>query len=314
MKTQDALRQAQERDLDLVEVAAEAKPPVCRILDYSKYKYEQNQKQKAARKHQTQINVREIKFRPKIAQHDYDTKKGHVERFLKARDKVKVTIMFRGREMAHPERGEMILNRLAEDLGELATVEQRPQQDGRNMTMMLAPARVDHDDHAAAAAEAEKTKQRKQPQQKPAGRPSRPTSTRSRSSAAPRAVGSARGPLPPLAVDPAPPERDAPPRAPRPYPLPDGAPGADGGARAASPRCCREIAGEGAVDLSAGAHTQLDALAYGDQSAEAIVSVLGVALAPRLKTRRPRACGCCARAGCWRSRRRRRARSSPARC
>ena len=87
--------------------------------------------------------MREIKFRPKIAQHDYDTKKGHVERFLKARDKVKVTIMFRGREMAHPERGEMILNRLAEDLGELATVEQRPQQDGRNMTMMLAPARVD---------------------------------------------------------------------------------------------------------------------------------------------------------------------------
>ena len=118
---------------------AEAKPPVCRVLDYSKYKYEQNQKQKAARKHQTQINVREIKFRPKIAQHDYDTKKGHVERFLKARDKVKVTIMFRGREMAHPERGEMILNRLAEDLGELAVVEQRPQQDGRNMTMMLAP-------------------------------------------------------------------------------------------------------------------------------------------------------------------------------
>ena len=100
MKTQDALRVAQERDLDLVEVAGEAKPPVCRILDYSKYKYEQNQKQKAARKHQTQINVREIKFRPKIAQHDYDTKKGHVVRFLKARDKVKVTIMFRGREMA----------------------------------------------------------------------------------------------------------------------------------------------------------------------------------------------------------------------
>ncbi len=139
MRTQEALRQAQDRDLDLVEVAPDAKPPVCRILDYSKYKYEQNQKQKAARKHQQQINVREIKFRPKIAQHDYDTKKGHVERFLKGRDKVKVTIMFRGREMAHPERGEMILNRLAEDLGDLAVIEQRPQQDGRNMTMMLAP-------------------------------------------------------------------------------------------------------------------------------------------------------------------------------
>jgi translation initiation factor IF-3 len=141
MRTQDALLQAQEKDLDLVEVAAGAKPPVCRILDYSKYKYEQAQKAKAARKHQTQITIREIKFRPKIAQHDYDTKKSHVIRFLKARDKVKVTIMFRGREMAHPERGEMILNRLAEELAELAVVEQRPQQDGRNMTMMLAPAR-----------------------------------------------------------------------------------------------------------------------------------------------------------------------------
>ncbi len=140
MRTQDALRTAQEQDLDLVEVAPDAKPPVCRILDYSKYKYEQAQKQKAARKHQQQITIREIKFRPKIAQHDYDTKKGHVVRFLNHRDKVKVTIMFRGREMAHPERGEALLNRLAEELEELAVVEQRPQQDGRNMTMMLAPA------------------------------------------------------------------------------------------------------------------------------------------------------------------------------
>ena len=139
VKTDEALDYARQRDLDLVEVAPEARPPVARVLDYSKYKYEQEQKQKAARKHQQQITVREIKFRPKIAQHDYDTKKGHVERFLKGRDKVKVTIMFRGREMAHPERGEMILNRLAEELGELAVVEQRPQQDGRNMTMMLAP-------------------------------------------------------------------------------------------------------------------------------------------------------------------------------
>jgi translation initiation factor IF-3 len=138
----EALDYARERDLDLVEVAPDARPPVCRVLDYSKYKYEQEQKQKAARKHQQNINVREIKFRPKIAQHDYDTKKNHVERFLKHRDKVKVTIMFRGREMTHPERGEAILNRLAEDLGELAVIEQRPTQDGRNMTMMLAPARV----------------------------------------------------------------------------------------------------------------------------------------------------------------------------
>jgi translation initiation factor IF-3 len=142
MRTDEALRYAQERDLDLVEVAPEARPPVCRVLDYSKYKYEQAQKQKAARKHQQQITIREIKFRPKIAEQDYATKKRHVERFLKARDKVKVTIMFRGREMAHRERGEMILNRLAEDLGELAVVEQRPQLDGRNMTMMLAPQRA----------------------------------------------------------------------------------------------------------------------------------------------------------------------------
>jgi translation initiation factor IF-3 len=138
----EALDYARQRDLDLVEVAADARPPVCRVLDYSKYKYEQEQKQKAARKHQQNINVREIKFRPKIAQHDYDTKKGHVVRFLKHRDKVKVTIMFRGREVTHPERGEMILNRLAEELGDLAIIEQRPTQDGRNMTMMLAPARA----------------------------------------------------------------------------------------------------------------------------------------------------------------------------
>src|SRR4051812_34790714 len=142
MKTDEALRVAQDRDLDLVEVAPEAKPPVCRILDYSKYKYEQAQKQKAARKHQQQINVREIKFRPKIAAHDYATKKGHVERFLLHKDKVKVTIMFRGREVTHPERGVAILDRLAEELHELATVEQRPNLDGRNMTMLLGPSKA----------------------------------------------------------------------------------------------------------------------------------------------------------------------------
>jgi translation initiation factor IF-3 len=142
MKIDDALRYAAERDLDLVEVAPEAKPPVCRVLDYSKYKYEQAQKLKAARKHQQQITIREIKFRPKIAQHDYDTKKGHVERFLRHKDKVKVTIMFRGREVTHPERGVAILDRLAEELAEFAVVEQRPLQDGRNMTMMLGPSKA----------------------------------------------------------------------------------------------------------------------------------------------------------------------------
>jgi translation initiation factor IF-3 len=141
MKTPDAVKFAQERDLDLVEVAPEAKPPVCRVLDYSKYKYEQAQKVKQARKHQQQITIREIKFRPKIAQHDYDTKKHHVERFLRHKDKVKITIMFRGREVTHPERGVMILDRLAEELAELGVVEQRPTQDGRNMTMMLGPSK-----------------------------------------------------------------------------------------------------------------------------------------------------------------------------
>ncbi len=142
VKTPDALVYAQERDLDLVEVAPEARPPVCRVLDYSKYKYEQAQKQKAARKHQQQITIREIKFRPKIAQNDYDTKKGHVTRFLRAKDKVKITIMFRGREVTHPERGTALLDRLAAELSELAVVEQTPLQDGRNMTMMLAPSKA----------------------------------------------------------------------------------------------------------------------------------------------------------------------------
>ena len=152
VKTDDALDYARQRDLDLVEVAPDARPPVARVLDYSKYKYEQEQKQKAARKHQQQITVREIKFRPKIAQHDYETKKGHVERFLRNQDKVKVTIMFRGREMVHPDRGEMILTRLADELRDLAVVEQQPIQDGRNMTMMLAPAKQHQQAPAGEAA------------------------------------------------------------------------------------------------------------------------------------------------------------------
>jgi translation initiation factor IF-3 len=135
----EALKYARDRDLDLVEVAPQARPPVCRVLDYSKYKYEQEQKAKAARRHQKSVTVREIKLRPKIASNDYETKKGHVERFLRHQDKVKVTIMFRGRETSHPERGEQLLVRLADELSELGTIEQRPNLDGRNMTMMLAP-------------------------------------------------------------------------------------------------------------------------------------------------------------------------------
>jgi translation initiation factor IF-3 len=135
----EALAYARQRDLDLVEVAPDARPPVCRVLDYSKWKYEQEQRQKAARKHQKQVHVREIKLRPKIATNDYETKKGHVRRFLDSDNKVKVTIMFRGREMTHPERGEALLMRLAEDVQDLGVIEQRPNQDGRNMTMLLGP-------------------------------------------------------------------------------------------------------------------------------------------------------------------------------
>jgi translation initiation factor IF-3 len=149
--TADALERARERDLDLVEVSPTSKPPVCRILDYSKYKYEQEQKAKAARKHQQQVNVREIKLRPKIAQHDYETKRGHVERFLKQHDKVKVTIMFRGREQSHPERGRMLLDRLLQDVSEIGVMEQEPLQEGRNMTMLLAPARAAGQENQAAA-------------------------------------------------------------------------------------------------------------------------------------------------------------------
>jgi len=140
---------AQRANLDLVEVAPDARPPVVRIMDYGKWRYEQEQKAKQARKHQSQIVIKEIKFRPKIDPHDYATKKGHVERFLKHRDKVKVTIMFRGRELLHPERGEAILLRLADELKELAIIESRPNLDGRNMIMMLAPVK----EIAAAAKE-----------------------------------------------------------------------------------------------------------------------------------------------------------------
>ncbi len=154
----EAMKRAQDADLDLVEVAPGSKPPVTRLLDYSKYKYEQEQKQKAARKHQTQVNVREIKLRPKIADHDYETKKGHVERFLRQRNKVKITIMFRGREQAHPERGRNLLQRLFEDLDGLAVIESAPLQEGRNMSMMLAPskeaeAQAKHDDPPADEAD-----------------------------------------------------------------------------------------------------------------------------------------------------------------
>jgi len=139
--TDEARTYAYGKGMDLVEVAAQADPPVAKVMDYGKFRYEQEQKAKAARKNQTQIHVKEIKLRPKIGVHDYETKKGHVTRFLKQRAKVKVTIMFRGREREHPDRGRDLLMRLAEDVRELGTIETQPLLEGRNMTMVLGPTK-----------------------------------------------------------------------------------------------------------------------------------------------------------------------------
>lgn len=135
----DAQRVADEQGLDLVEIAPNAEPPVCRVMDYGKFKYQQAIKAKQARKNQSRVEVKEMKFRPKIDKGDYETKKGHVLRFLKKGARVKVTIMFRGREMAHPEQGLNVLDRLAEDLKPYATVDSAPKLEGRNMLMVLAP-------------------------------------------------------------------------------------------------------------------------------------------------------------------------------
>jgi translation initiation factor IF-3 len=141
LETSEALARAAQSDLDLVEVAPQADPPVCRIMDYGKFKYEQAVRQREARKKQSLVVVKEMKMRPKIDRHDYETKKGHVVRFLRQGSKVKVTIMFRGREMMHPENGERLLLRLADDVSEIAKVEVAPKLDGRNMTMVMAPLR-----------------------------------------------------------------------------------------------------------------------------------------------------------------------------
>jgi len=142
IKTTDEAREyAYGKNLDLVEVAAQADPPVAKVMDYGKYRYEEEQKRKQARKHQSQIQVKEIKFRPKIGVHDYNTKKGHVERFLNQRAKVKITIMFRGRETTHPERGRDLLLRLADDVKEIGAIESQPLLDGRNMVMVLGPTK-----------------------------------------------------------------------------------------------------------------------------------------------------------------------------
>jgi len=151
---EDALRLAIEADLDLVEVAPEAKPPVCKIMDYGKFKYEAAVKAREARKNQVNTVIKEMKLRPKIDQHDYETKKGHIERFLSQGDKVKITIMFRGREQSRPELGYKLLQKLATDIGESAIIESSPLQDGRNMTMVLAPTKRKASANATKAAKA----------------------------------------------------------------------------------------------------------------------------------------------------------------
>ena len=150
--TDQALKLAQEADLDLVEIAPQGKPPVCKLMDYGKFKYENAQKAREARRNQTNVVIKEMKLRPKIDAHDYETKKGHVVRFLKAGDKVKITIMFRGREQHRPELGFRLLQKLAEDVTELGFVESAPKQDGRNMIMVLGPTRKKADVRAEAKA------------------------------------------------------------------------------------------------------------------------------------------------------------------
>jgi translation initiation factor IF-3 len=153
--TDQALKLAQEADLDLVEIAPQGRPPVCKLMDYGKFKYENAQKAREARRNQTNTVIKEMKLRPKIDQHDYETKKGHVVRFLRQGDKVKITIMFRGREQHRPELGFRLLQRLAEDVTELGFVESTPKQDGRNMIMVLGPHKKKSEAKAEVKAEKE---------------------------------------------------------------------------------------------------------------------------------------------------------------
>jgi translation initiation factor IF-3 len=155
VRIDDALRLARESDLDLVEVAPTARPPVAKLMDYGKWKYENAQKAREARRNQVHTVIKEMKLRPKIDPHDYETKKGHVVRFLKAGDKVKITIMFRGREQSRPELGYRLLKRLAEDVQELGYVEFEPKQDGRNMIMVMAPHRKQQQQHQPRRTESE---------------------------------------------------------------------------------------------------------------------------------------------------------------
>ena len=192
MPTDQALKLAQEADLDLVEIAPQGRPPVCKLMDYGKFKYENAQKAREARRNQTNVIIKEMKLRPKIDQHDYETKKGHVVRFLGAGDKVKITIMFRGREQHRPELGFRLLQRLAEDVQELGFVESSPKQDGRNMIMVLGPhkkkadAKIDADAARATKEQARADRQGRGGRRARSSARSPVRSRRRRSAAAPR--------------------------------------------------------------------------------------------------------------------------------
>jgi len=214
----DALRLAQESDLDLVEVAPTARPPVCKLMDYGKYKYESALKARESRKHQAQTVIKEIKLRPKIDPHDYGTKRGHVERFLRAGDKVKVTIMFRGREQSRPDLGYRLLQRLAGDVEELGFVEAQPKQDGRNMIMVIGP----HRKKPEAKAERAQRTPPSSPEPDTGARPAASTAARPAETTAARSAETTAAR--PAESTPARPAADAPPRpvptprAPRPQP------------------------------------------------------------------------------------------------
>ena len=228
VRVEDALRLAAEADLDLVEVAPMAKPPVAKLMDFGKYKYEAALKAREARKNQVNTVIKEIKLRPKIDPHDYETKKGHVVRFLSAGDKVKVTIMFRGREQSRPELGFRLLQRLAEDVIELGFVESAPKQDGRNMIMVLGPTKK------KAEAKAEQRKRRDDAErERHAGRPEHERRPQEAHPASPEAeveteveaeVEAAPAPAATAAPTPAPPATPAPPETAKPVPLAAGIP------------------------------------------------------------------------------------------
>ena len=210
----DALRLAQEADLDLVEVAPTARPPVAKLMDYGKFKYESALKARESRKHQAQTVIKEIKLRPKIDPHDYGTKKGHVERFLRQGDKVKVTIMFRGREQSRPDLGYRLLQRLAGDVEELGFVEAAPKQDGRNMIMVIGPHKRKQDSRAERPAAPQPAPRATAPSS-PAAAPSSPAPAPSGPAATPSSPAPA--PSSPAASPSRPAGRPVPsPRGPRP--------------------------------------------------------------------------------------------------